>query len=903
MKKTKHRVLTRILSAAIAAVMVCGVLLTNGVSVSAAAGTTKDLIGIISDVLADNSRTSKLVNSDGQTVATVEIKYGSIVDGEKNFSYDGENIKNDDGKIINTWEWTTEGFLKIQMQKNATLRFYNPEFVGSAWYSWTTVSLMKARDGVKSSLFTSPETNPNGEGVTSYTWKESTFFDKTVSVKAGDTLYLCIQGNEWGCYLSSGALKIQVLENAASDALSESVSAGTMIYNVAQSKGGMVENSGLTSYTIKTGTIERRIDFETFADDMLSFGDAKSFITPTQMRVDQDYSIIYQVNILQDCNFRFTHPSAPRGSWAAAYTMVQIWRTTDVGTEKLSDITISNLKVPENYYCPDVYEAKAGETYFMVYRTSNSYYGATDLSVGYEASVSPKTVPENESVVAGDAIGSGKLSGALYSISFATGDNHAAASGSAFTATNVTVPNGGRESIVITALKDIRLELAATGADRIVLEDGSVVNGIAHLAADDKVYVEFTNSGAYTLTFTADRTRYVSGARHNGEDAETYDLYDMINQMAFMGETTGPNLRRLSTFTVESGKLGRNQSSLMLSDAAAGKFTSREGGANTGVIPIWYGDSMGLKLLADTGFDTIVTVTATKDALVSMTFPVLTVNANWALGTYVKALVMDADGTTVQLYNKIVPEFPEADYFAASANLQAGQSLLMVYYTPTGLYGAVDILPTFTIDTTAYDASQLTDFAEARELKGHKDSAIAELTAYAEAKDENNYTGEKWLELESILQEGIDQISDAADADAISTLLAEYKAKLDAVETSEAQAAELNAYKAQKIAELDEFMKTLNRKDYSSANWKKIQDFYTAGKDTINKQTSKTKVDNAFTSVKTSIEKVEKGGYSDSTTTIIIVAAVAAVVIAAGVTAFILIRKKKKPAEDTKDNS
>lgn len=896
MKKTKHRVTARLLSAAIAAVMVCGALLPNSVSVSAA-GATKDLTGIISDVLADSSRTGKLVNSDGQTVATVEIKYGSIVDDEKAFaSYTGGNITNAEGTTqINTWEWKGAGFLKIRMQKDAALRFYNPEFTSGRWYSWTTVSLTRVRDGAKTSLFASPEVNPNGEDVADYTWKESAFFDKTVSARAGDTLYLSVSGNEWGCLITSKMLKIEVSESASGEAISEQVSAGTMIYNVAQSGGGMVENSGLTSYTIKTGTIERRVDFETYADDKLSFGDSKTFITPTRMWVDQNCGIIYQVSILQDCNFRFTHPSPPRGSWAAGYTMVQIWRATDVGTEKLSDIAISNLKVPENYYCPDTYEAKAGETYYMVYRTSNSYYGSTELSVGYEASVSPKTVPETEAVIAGDAVGSGKLSGSLYSISFATGDNHAAASGSAFTATGVTVPDGGRESIVITALKDIRLDLTATGAERILLEDGSVVNGVAHLAADDQVFVEFTGSGAYTLTFTADRTRYVSGARHNGEAVEAYDLYDMINQMAFMGEAAGPNLRRLSTFTVESGKLGRNRSSLMLSDTATGKFISREGGSDTGVLPVWYGDSMGLKLLADTGCDTIVTVTAARDALVSMTFPVLTVNANWALGTYVKALVMDADGTTVQLYNKIVTEFPEADYFAASANLQAGQSLVMVYYTPTGLYGAVDIMPTFTIDTTAYDASRLTDFTEARELKGHKDSAIAGLTAYAGAKDEDSYSGEKWLELESVLQEGIDQITDAADADAISALLAEYKAKLDAVETSEAQAAELNAYKAQKIAELDEFLNTLNRKDYSGANWKKIQDFYTAGRDTINRQTSKTKADNAFTSVRTSIEKVEKGGYSNSAATVMIAAAVAVVVIAAGVTAFILIRKKKKP--------
>ena len=866
-------------------------------------GSSKALPAIVSDIMSNSTGSGTLVNGAFDAVATTEIKYGTIVDDEKKLANSGTELKNDDNSIsVSTALWTGVAYLKINVKQNTTLRFYNPEFTHGGWFSWTSISVIKLSNGIRTNLHTTSEVNPNGESGVNHTWKEGKFFDCNISVQAGDTVYFCINGNEWGAQIPTNMLMIDVVEGNGSSTIKESISTGMMIYNVAQSKGAVVENNGLTSYTIKTGTLESRLDFETFADDRLTYGSDKSFITPTWMQVDQNYSIIYQVNILQDCDFRFTHGTVPQGSWAAGYTQVQIWRTTNVGTEKLSDIAISTLEVPANYYCPDTYDAKAGETYYMVYRTSNSYYGGTALAIGYEAASELELLPEIESAGVGDAIGSGTLSGSLYEISFAKGSNYTAASGSAFTSTNVTVSNGP-EYIVITALENIRLDLAATGADRALLQDGTEVVKTAHLTTGDKVYVEFSQSGSYSLTLNADRTRYVAGARRNGDVTETYDLYDMINQMAFMGEGNGANMRKLSTFTITSGKLTGTHSAVLLSDVAAGKFTSGEGGANTGLVPNWYGNSKGIQLVADTGYDTIITVTATEDAYISMTFPTLTLNANWALGTYVKALVMDIDGTTVQLYNNIVTEFPDGEYFAAEAHLQDGQSLVLVYYTPTGLYGTVDIMPEYTIDTTAYDATQITDFTEARAQKTVKESVIAQLQAHLDAKDEDAYSGEKWLELQTVLQEGIDKINDAADEASINKLLEEYKAKLDAVENNEQLQAALNAYKTEKIAELDAFMESLNEGDYSNANWKKIQSFYTAGKETINKQTSKAKVDNALASVKTSMEKVEKGDSGSENTGIIVACVVAVVVIAAGVVAIILIRKKKKPAEDPKNNN
>lgn len=862
---------------------------------------SKKLTEIVSEAISNASAKGTLLNGAFEVVATTELMSGTIVDDENALgSANGKICNADESVSITTENWQGVAFLKITVVKDATLHLYNPEFTHGGWYSWTNISIMKVSNGVRTSICSTPEVNPNGESGTRYTWKEGAFFDCVASVKAGDVLYFCVNGNKYGGLVPTNVLTIDVMAYGAATSTTETVSAGMMIYNVAQTKGGTVENGGLTSYTIKTGTLEQRIDFDTFTDDKLSFGSVKSYISPTAMWVDQDYSVIYQVNILQDCDFRFTHPSAPRGSWAAGYTQVQIWRTTNVGTEKLSDIFISALEVPANYYCPDTYEAKAGETYYMVYRTSNSYYGATELAIGYEASAELKELPQTESAVVGDAISSGKLSGSLYAISFATGSDHTAASGNAFTATNVTVPSGGVESIVITALEDIRLDLVATGADRMVLADGTEVTKTAHLAAGDSVCVEFSQSGTWALSLTADRSLYVAGARRNGDESESYDLYDMINQMAFMGDASGVNMRKLSTFSIESGKLSGSHSSVLLSDVASGKFVSGEGGANTGLVPVWYGNSKGIQLVADTGYDTIVTVTAAKDAYVTMTFPVLTSNVNWALETYVKALLMDTDGTTIVLYNKIVPEFPDSDYFAVEAHLQAGQSLVLVYYTPTGLYGAVEIMPTFTLDTTAYDASQCADFAEAKALRVVKEAIIAQLQAHFAEKNEDAYSGEKWLEMETILQEGIDLINDAADEATINALLEQYKAKLDAVGTNEQIEAELNAYKQEKIAELDAFMATLNKRDYSSANWQRIQDLYNAGVNTINKQTSQTKVNNALTSVKTSIENVEKDGTGGAGIGLI-VACVAVVVIGAGVVAFVLVSKKRKLTKDSKD--
>ncbi len=910
MTNSKHSIPARLLSVLCAVVLLAGCVLTWSPAASAATESSKDLRGILAEVAASGA--AGIRNGAGQVVASAELMWGTPVDDEKALAAAGGAVSNEDGSVkIDNSNWNGVGFVKLTVKQDTTLRFVNAAFTHGGWYSWTTVSLLKVTDGVKKSVFSTVEVNPNGESGIKNSWDEGKWFDYTMSVKAGDVLYLNVNGNKWGALLPADMLRIEVVSGDATGGLRENATAGMMIYNVAQAQGQMVENNGLTSYNIKTGTIDNLKDFDAFAENRLALG-AQSYITPTEMRVEQNRSIIYQVQIEKDCQFRFTHPSAPRGSWAAGYTVVQVFRTTDNGTEMLKETKISNLEVPENYYTPDVYEAKAGETYYMVYRTTDSYYGATTLSMGYEAAEKLDLTPKTEEIAVGTALQEGKLNGQLVSISFAekvganylemkpAADGYASSSGAKFTATSVTVPTGKKAYVVIKALADIRLDLVGTGVDKLVLADGTEFTKAAHLAAGDCAYAEFGEGAerAYALNVSADRTMYVSGARHTGATKESYDLYDMINQMAFRGESEGANLRMLSTFRIESGRLNGNRSNVLCSDIANGKFVSREGGANTGLQPIWFGNSMGIKLVADTGYDTIITVTATQDARISMTFPVISQNPNWALGTYVRCLVMDTDGTTVELYNKIVPELAHAEYFLAEAQLKAGQSLVVDYYTPTGLYGTVDFLPTFTLETEAFDASQVTDFTEAAALREHMQAGFVTLQDHVAALDEALYSGEMWLEMENLLQEGIDALSNAKSKAEMDALVVNYKAKLDAVMTMTEEAEYLKALKAEKLQQLDVYMSKLDKKYYTKSAWEQIQKLYESGKANIEKQNSETKIKNALNSTYNGIEKVEMTA-PNYTTSILVSAGVGAAIIAAGVVAYVLLTRKKEEKTDS----
>jgi hypothetical protein len=93
--------------------------------------------------------------------------------------------------------------------------------------------------------------------------------------------------------------------------------------------------------------------------------------------------------------------------------------------------------------------------------------------------------------------------------------------------------------------------------------------------------------------------------------------------------------------------------------------------------------------------------------------------------------------------------------------------------------------------------------------------------------------------------------------------LAEYTALISSVKTIEQTADELNAVKQEKIAELKALYESYNQSDYQADTWSKLTQIYENGVKTIQNQVNETKVQNAFLTVKTAMEGVEKDGSSN----------------------------------------
>ena len=863
-----------------------------------ALGGVYGLNNLIESVLGSEDRVGEIYDSDDRNLFSATALYGEIDKDEKQFSsfdVDLKTIKTDNekGPQFDQEAWKsqngTASFIKLEIKQDGVIKFYNPEgFTGGLYFSWSNFSITKVTNHLIKRLYVSDRLNPNGEEKQPPIYGEGEYIDYETAVKSGDVIYLAVYGDnaedvKYGYQMPLDFLTIDFGESRPVERAVESANIGLMVYNVAQAKGAYVTNESLTAYTLTTGVAERAKAFEKFEDNLLSYpsaGEATAYVDAAgNVLVNAQLGIALRVQILNDCDFRFTHPVIKRGTWAAGYTRVRVCkRSEDNGIEELRSTPVTALELPENYYCPDTYQAKQGEEYIMIFETTNTYYAGTLLPLGYEAGTL-EVLPESEKITSASVaakpqgqqlygINVYEVSGESYTeMSYADG-TFSSASGSALTATDVTAAAGKKVALRITAKRNIRLDLNKTsGVSAIKLASGETVKNNANLAAGDYVDLIFSESGAFEVDLTADKSRYTAAARIDGAKTESYDLYDMMNQLAFGGDSNNYNQRKLSTFTLTSGKLYGAQQTLICTDYETAHFVNPDGSQNTGVKPQFFNDGngfMGTYVYADNGYDTIITVTAKYDSKITLGNTVMN-DEQWALSTYIKALAVDADGTAVVLFDRPMTKTYEKDAFGTTVNLKAGQSIAVVYYTSTTLYGAAHYLPVFTVDTESYDETAVVDFSAARELRVYKEEKTAELESYYNTLGENDYNAANWLEIQKIFETGKEKIMDAASKEEADASFAGYKGAIQAVKTTAQEKAELDAVKNQKIAELDEFFATLKKSDYSSDNWSKLTQIYENGKKSIANQPNATKVNNSFQSAKTAMKAVEKGGSTEKT--------------------------------------
>lgn len=875
---------------------------------------------ILGGIASNPTHTLPVFDGRRKKVADIGAFYGKAGETDTPFDIYAENkcsVSAEKGKYaIGLSGWYSDdkasSYYKISVSEDCDLRLKNNAFTHGGYYNWTSIAVTRGKEnGAKMRIFSSSPVSSLSEGGGKTSYKEGEFYDYSFSVNAGDTVYFEVVGNEYG---SNIEFDPGFVFSEQKPAEYEYVSAGSMVYNTKQTQGGTVENSSLTSYRVMTGTIERPVSFNSFTEGAVSYipsnsSSPKSSLSATKMLVDNNYSVIVAVDILSDCRFRFVHDAVARGTWADNYTKVQIFKDGGEGAELLKETTVTTFAVAANYYCPDTYDAAAGETYYFLYRTSNTYYAEFKLSVGYEAGTL-KDLPESEEKTVENFFAENPSSGELYEVAFsecAAGGESVllACSGGACISESgvragkdfIVVPTGYELEVTFLAKGNIRLSLSgAEGAKKILLAGGIEGATVEHLKKGDTLTLVYgeTERTDWNLSLKAERGKYTEGARKTGQTQETYDLFDMMIQQATTSEEF--NHRALSSFRLSSGKLYGDSASLVCYNWGEGKVTHPEATQYTGVQTLWYDFapyySKGTKILADNGYDTIIEVTVKEDSLVTLAHNDMP-KEQWALNTYVKALAQDTDGTTVLLYDKVVTKTFKSDYFAAAVNLKAGQSFLLVYYTPSTNYGAVDLLPSFTIDTEGYDVEKVLDFETARVVKEYKEGLAEELQTLTDSLREDDYSGTSWLDIQNYLSSGKNKILEASDKESADRIYAEYETLILSVKTAAESQAELNEFKEAKIAELKAFYDSLNRKDYSEGNWNKLSQIYENGIATIQGQINETKVENAYLSVKTAMESVERDGGSGCGSVIIPVNLGFIVLVMLGFTGYILKKERE----------
>ena len=113
----------------------------------------------------------------------------------------------------------------------------------------------------------------------------------------------------------------------------------------------------------------------------------------------------------------------------------------------------------------------------------------------------------------------------------------------------------------------------------------------------------------------------------------------------------------------------------------------------------------------------------------------------------------------------------------------------------------------------------------------YKEQMVAEIESYAQSKGQDNYTEEKWTELQEIVRDTITAIQTLNSKDEIAGYVVSAKTDMDNL---------LKIYQEQSIAEIESYVQGLGEQNYSENNWKHIDSIEKEGKALIEAAEQKT---------------------------------------------------------------
>ena len=265
----------------------------------------------------------------------------------------------------------------------------------------------------------------------------------------------------------------------------------------------------------------------------------------------------------------------------------------------------------------------------------------------------------------------------------------------------------------------------------------------------------------------------------------------------------------------------------------------------------------------------------------------------WATHSAYAYVTEDAEGNRlVHGEMKVKSTMNMADY-TQEIHLAKGDTLYVVYYVPSGDSSVVTsgYFPFYVMSSAAYDESKRADYSVITALKDAKEEKTGALQQkYTEMiGDGNVYSDRNTSKLEEIVQDAVSQINKKNTVDEVNAAYEAAVAEMNDVPTVEKENESVNAFRQQAKDELAGFV---SKEDYSSDNWKTIQERIAKANADLDAATTSAQVSSVLAYAKADISKIEKK--EPMNPVVLIVAAAAAVVVAAVVVAIVVLKNKKK---------
>lgn len=292
--------------------------------------------------------------------------------------------------------------------------------------------------------------------------------------------------------------------------------------------------------------------------------------------------------------------------------------------------------------------------------------------------------------------------------------------------------------------------------------------------------------------------------------------------------------------------------------------------------------------------NTVLKITAKEDMCFTIKQGDPIRDEQWATHSTYAYVTENAQGDRLTVHKMPVKATMTNDYIQAEFHLAKGDTLYVVYYVHTGddsSNATSHYMPTFVMDTAAYNASKRTDYSvitDLRDAKAEKSEALsAKLTELL--GDSNVYSVNNADKLSMIVDAAISEIQKASAVDEVTALYDTAMADISEIKTIAEENQVLVDFRQQAKEEL---AACASEENYTSANWKIITDRIAKANEDIDAATNSAGVSQILAYAKADIRKVEQKSAADYLPLIIAIAA-GAVVVSAVVVVIVVAKKKK----------